>query len=382
LNISPAIYLDYNATTPVAPEVVNEMLPHFLTAYGNPSSNDHIMGWQAQEAVDKARANIAKTLNIKGDEIFFTAGATEAINLALRGLNLGDKAHIITLKSEHNAVLDTCSDLEKTTTKISYLDVDNNGIINLNELVNTITDQTTLVSVMMVNNETGVIQPIKEIAAICREREVLCMSDATQAIGKMPVNVKELGLDIMVGSAHKHYGPKGVGFLYISEEHINKLQPIITGGGQEQKKRAGTINVSGIIGLAKALDLAVDLMDEDSARIEKLRNHFEEKLGEALEITVTAKNAARLYNTSNLSFKNTDSQQIMLAIGAKVAASRGSACSSGKIEPSHVLTAMGITEEDALSSIRFSFGRYTTQREVDIALVHIIEAVNRLQVQN
>ena len=380
MDINPAIYLDYNATTPVAPEVVNEMLPHFLTAYGNPSSSDHILGWQAQEAIDKARASMANNLNIKSEGIIFTAGATEAINLVLRGFDLGNKDHIITLKSEHNAVLDTCADLEKIGVKVSYLGVNNNGIVNLDELANTITEQTALVSVMMVNNETGVIQPVKEIAAISRDRGVLFMSDTTQAIGKMSVNVKELGIDIMVGSAHKHYGPKGVGFLSISGDYAKKLNPIITGGGQEQKKRAGTINVPGIIGMARALDLAVELMAEDSTRIEKLRNQFEEKLSEALAITITAKNTARLYNASNLCFNNADSQQIMLAVGAKIAASRGSACSSGKIEPSHVLTAMGISEEDALSAIRFSFGRYTTQHEVDVALELIIEAVNRLRV--
>ena len=379
MDINPAIYLDYNATTPVAPEVVNEMLPHFLSAYGNPSSSDHIMGWQAQEAIDEARASMAGNLGINSQEIIFTAGATEAINLVLRGLDVGDKRHIITLKSEHNAVLDTCNDLEKTGARVTYLGVDKNGLVNLEELANTITDKTSLVSIMMVNNETGVIQPIKEIAALCKEKEILFMSDATQAIGKMPVNVEELGIDIMVGSAHKLYGPKGVGFIYIGEDYNKNLHPIITGGGQEQKKRAGTINVPGIIGMAKALDLAIELMAEDKARIESLRDYFEEKLAEALEITVAAKYAARLYNCSNLCFKNADSQHIMLAIGAKVAASRGSACSSGKIEPSHVLTAMGISEDDALSAIRFSFGRYTSQHEVDVALELIIEAVNRLK---
>lgn len=380
MDINPAIYLDYNATTPVAPEVVNEMLPHFLTAYGNPSSSDHIMGWQAQEAVDEARGSMAKNLNVNSQELIFTAGATEAINLVLRGLDTGERNLIITLKSEHNAVLDTCVALEKTGAMVSYLGVDENGIINLAELASAITEKTALVSVMMVNNETGVIQPIKEIAALCKARGVLFMSDATQAIGKMPVDTEALGIDIMVGSAHKLYGPKGVGFLYISEAHANKLYPIITGGGQEQKKRAGTTNVPGIIGMAKALDLAIELMDEDKARIEALRNYFEEKLAETLEITVAAKYAARLYNCSNLCFKKADSQHIMLAIGAKVAASRGSACSSGKIEPSHVLTAMGISEEDALSAIRFSFGRYTTQHEVDMAIDLITEAVNRLKV--
>jgi cysteine desulfurase len=382
MNINPAIYLDYNATTPVAPEVVNEMLPHFLSAYGNPSSSDHIMGWQAQEAIEGCRVKIARILNIKSEELIFTAGATEAINLAIRGLqSFNDKEanHIITLKSEHNAVLDTCIALENTGTRVSYLNVDKNGIINMDELADAFTEQTLMVSVMMVNNETGVIQPIKEIAALCKARGVIFMSDATQAIGKMPVNAEELGIDIMVGSAHKLYGPKGVGFLYIDKAHAKNLQPIITGGGQEQRKRAGTINVPGIIGMAKALDLAIELMDEDVPRIEALRDYFEEKLNRSIDISIMAENASRLYNTSNICLKNTDSEKVMQAIGSRVAASRGSACSSGKIEPSHVLSAMGMADEEALSGIRFSFGRYTTQREVDVAIELITKAVNRLK---
>ena len=383
MDLNPAIYLDYNATTPVAPEVVNEMLPHFLSAYGNPSSSDHIMGWQAQEAVEGGRVSMARSLNVKNEEIIFTAGATEAINLAMRGLqsfNNKGVSHIITLKSEHNAVLDTCLALQKSGTRVSFLGVDKNGIIDLGELATAFTDETSMVSVMMVNNETGVIQPIKEIGALCKANGVIFMSDATQAIGKIPVNAQELGMDIMVGSAHKLYGPKGVGFLYINKEFGKNLLPIITGGGQEQKKRAGTINVPGIIGMAKALALAIDLMDEDKSRIEVLRDVFEEKLGKELEVSVTAINASRLYNTSNLSLLDTDSERLMQAIGSRVAASRGSACSSGKIEPSHVLSAMGISDEEALSAIRFSFGRYTTRHEVDVAVELIIEAVNRLKV--
>lgn len=383
MDINPAIYLDYNATTPVAPEVVNEMLPHFLSAYGNPSSSAHIMGWQAQEAIEGARAIMAGSLHVKSEDIIFTAGATEAINLAIRGLqsyNNNGLNHIITLKSEHNAVLDTCLALEKNSARVSYLGVDKNGIINLEELADAFTDQTSMVSVMMVNNETGVIQPIKEIAALCKTKGVIFMSDATQAIGKMPVNAEALGIDIMAGSAHKLYGPKGVGFLYISNELTKELQPIITGGGQEKKKRAGTINVPGIVGMARALDLANELIDEDKTRIEALRNSFEEKLSRSLEISIMAKNAARLYNTSNICLKNTDSEKVMQAIGSRVAASRGSACSSGKIEPSHVLSAMGMADEEALSAIRFSFGRYTTQHEVDVAIDLIIEAVNRLKI--
>lgn len=380
MDINTAIYLDYNATTPVAPEVVNEMLPHFLSAYGNASSSDHILGWQAKEAVEEARETIARSLKVKSQEIIFTAGATEAINLVLRGLDKSKKNHIITLKSEHNAVLDTCKALEEEGVKLTYLGVDENGIINLEELSSAITDKTLLVSVMFVNNETGVIQPIKEIAAICEEKRTLFMSDATQAIGKMQVDIEELGIDIIVGSAHKFYGPKGVGFLYLKEELTKSLQPVITGGGQELKKRAGTTNVPGIIGMAKALELADELMVKDIARIEGFRDHFENQLNKALEIDIVAKYAVRMYNCSNLCFKNTDSQQIMLAIGGRVAASRGSACSSGKIEPSHVLTAMGILEEDALASIRFSFGRYITLQEADAAIDLIIDSVNRLKV--
>jgi cysteine desulfurase len=378
MDINPAIYLDYNATTPVAPEVVNEMLPYLLSAYGNSSSSDHIFGWQAQEAVDEARKIMADSLNIAAQGIIFTAGATEAINMVLRGLDL-QGSHIITLQSEHNAVLDTCADLEKSGTEVTYLGVDENGVVNLGELADAITENTALITMMMVNNETGVFQPIKEIGTICRTREILFMSDATQAIGKIPFNADDLSLDVLVGSAHKFYGPKGVGFLSMKGDRLQDLQAIITGGGQEQKKRAGTINVPGIVGMAKALALADQLMNADMLRIEGLRNYFEEKLSEALEIIVAAKYSARMYNCSNLCFKNADSQNIMLAIGSKLAASRGSACSTDKIEPSHVLTAMGISEIDALSSIRFSLGRYSTRQEIDAALELIIATVNKLR---
>lgn len=380
MDINPAIYLDYNATTPVAPEVVNEMLPHFLYAYGNASSGDHIMGWQAQEAVAAARLSMAKAFNVGSNEIIFTAGATESINLALRGLLDNINGHIITLNSEHNAVLDTCIDLEKEGVRVDYLNVDRNGLINLEELSKAITEQTSIVTVMMVNNETGVIQPIKEIAAICKENGVLFMSDATQAIGKTIVDVNDLGLDIIVGSAHKHYGPKGIGFLYINQEYSKELNPIITGGGQEQKKRAGTTNVPGIVGMAKAIDLANELMVEDEKRIKELRDYFETTLSEVIEVKINGQDAPRLFNTSNISFIGIDSERLMQLIGGRVAASRGSACSTGKIEPSHVLSAMDISENDALSAIRFSFGRYTTNKEVGIAVSLIIDAVNQIKV--
>jgi len=382
MDIHPAIYLDYNATTPVAPEVMKEMLPYFLSVYGNPSSNDHIMGWQAKEAVEVARESLAAALKVNSDEIIFTAGATESINLILRSLLLAksdESMNIITLKSEHNAVLDTCADLEKAGIEVCYLNVDKNGLVDLQALEDKINQHTKMVAIMMVNNETGVIQPMAEIAAICQRKKVLLMSDATQAIGKIAVCPQEIGIDIIVGSAHKFYGPKGVGFLYAKKEVRQTLVPIITGGGQERKKRAGTLNVPSIVGMGKAITLASELMTEDLARIEKRRNDFEKKLHEMLSIQVIGADAPRLYNTSNIIFHGIDSEQLMSAIGSHVAASRGSACSTGKIEPSHVLSAMGITETDALSAIRFSFGRYTTKHEVDAASQLITEAVNRIK---
>lgn len=379
MDINPAIYLDYNATTPVAPEVVNEMLPHFLYAYGNASSSDHILGWQAQEAVAEARSSMAKAFNVGSNELIFTAGATEGINLALRGLIDNAEGHIITLNSEHNAVLDTCIALEEEGVKVDYLNVDSDGLIDLEELSQAITEQTSIVTVMMVNNETGVIQPIKEIAAICKEKGVLFMSDATQAIGKTIVDVKELDLDIIVGSAHKHYGPKGVGFLYINQEYGKKLSPIITGGGQEHKKRAGTTNVPGIVGMAKSIDLALELIVQDEKRIRELRDNFERTISGTIKVKINGQEAPRLFNTSNISFLGIDSERLMQSIGSRVAASRGSACSTGKIEPSHVLSAMDIPENDALSAIRFSFGRYTTNKEVEIAVKLIIDAVNLIK---
>ena len=353
--LQPIIYLDYNATTPVAPEVVNEMLPLFLTAYGNPSSGDHILGWQAKEVVEKARKNLAENLSVNASEIIFTAGATESVNFLLKGLRIKDKKHIVTVKTEHNAVLDTCKLLEMQGYLITYLNVDEEGLIDLKELEEAILPNTALVAIMWVNNETGVIQPMAEIAKLCSSRKLLLMSDATQAIGKLKVQPKNIGIDIILGSAHKIYGPKGVGFIYIDKKVQAIVESLLTGGGQEFKKRAGTLNVPSIAGFAEAVDIAVRCMQEDENRIEKLRTLFETKLSERLEIKLNG-SRSRLYNTSNISFLGYDSERIMQSIGNKVAASRGSACSTGKIDPSHVLNAMGMSDEEAHSAIRFSFG--------------------------
>lgn len=378
MKIPTTIYLDYNATTPVAPEVVNEMLPYFLSLYGNPSSNDHIFGWQAAGAVDDVRDEIAKELHFNSNELIFTAGATEAINLVLRNFS-GPGNHIITVETEHNAVLDTCADLVVNGTRITYLSVNEHGLINLDELKKGLETGTSLVCIMMVNNETGVMQPMTAISALCKKYQVPFMSDATQAIGKIPVQADQIGIDILVGSAHKFYGPKGVGFLAANNTVLKNLKPIITGGGQEMRKRAGTINVPAIVGMGKALSVGREMMAEDSKRIEQLRNKFENALKQKLGVTVNGGGAPRLFNTSNVSFYGIDSQRLMQAIGSKVAASRGSACSSVKITPSHVLMAMQLTNEMAHSAVRFSFGRYTTEQEVDTAIKLIVDAIKKLR---
>jgi cysteine desulfurase len=371
-----AIYLDYNATTPIAPEVMNEMLPYYLTAYGNASSADHIYGWQAKEAVEEARTQLASNLGAHAKEMLFTAGATESINMALRGIvaNKVGKKHIITVSTEHSAVIDTCKALEEDgDVSVTYLSVDRNGLIDLTELEEAIIPSTVLVSIMWVNNETGVIQPIPEIASICAARGILFMSDATQAIGKTKINLAEIKIDIIVGSAHKIYGPKGVGFIYLRKPLIDSLMPIITGGGQEMRKRAGTTNVPSIIGLASSVRLAMDNFDLDRKHIAECRDRFEHELTRIDSIHVNGSVEDRLYNTSNLMFKGKDSELLMQQLGSKLAASRGSACSSGGVKASHVLSAMGLTTEEANASIRFSFGRYTTQEEVSFAVAQIME---------
>ncbi|MEN8250181.1 MAG: cysteine desulfurase family protein [Bacteroidota bacterium] len=383
MDIHPVIYLDYNATTPVAPEVVNEMLPFFLSAYGNASSNDHLLGWQAKDAVDQARSSFAHQFGIGKNEIIFTSGATEAINLLLRGLlinNNASKTHIITVETEHSAVLGTCEVLLKNGLEVEYLPVNEQGIISLERLEKSIRGNTQLVSIMMVNNETGVLQPMKEIGEICKRKNVLFMSDTTQAIGKIDFRPIDYGIDIMVGSAHKFYGPKGVGFLYARKEILDKVEPLITGGGQEGAKRGGTTNVPAIVGMAKALELNLSQLESESKRIRGLQISFEEHLVSELPIIVHAKEGNRMYNVSNICFKGIDSERLMQKIGGKVAASRGSACSSAGARASHVLSAMGVSHDDALSSVRFSFGRFTSEDDLEKAIDIIVRSIKSLSV--
>ncbi|MDB5226150.1 MAG: cysteine desulfurase IscS [Bacteroidota bacterium] len=359
------IYLDYNATTPVDEKVLQEMLPYFSVKFGNAASSTHLYGAAAKTAVEAARAEIAKTVKSEEQEIIFTSGATEAINLAIKGiydLYHSKGNHIVTVSTEHKAVLDTCKFLEKKGAQVTYLAVDENGKIDLSELEHAISDKTILVSVIYANNETGVIQDIKEIAKIVHAKNSIFFCDATQAIGKIHVDVNTDRIDVMCMSAHKLYGPKGVGALYIRRKDPRvSLQPLIHGGGHERGLRSGTLNVPGIVGFGKACEIISFNND-----VQNLRDHFENALNEKFSgaIHINGKNAIRLPNTSNITFpfKAVD---FIRHTKNQLAVATGSACTSAENSPSHVLTAMGLSKEEAERSVRFSFGKYSTQEEVE-----------------
>ncbi|WP_436515182.1 cysteine desulfurase family protein [Ekhidna sp. To15] len=373
------IYLDYNATTPVDEQVLEEMLPYFTSKFGNASSVQHTFGWDAEEAIDISREKVAKSIGAKPSEIIFTSGATEAINLALFGsYNEGEKNHIITSKTEHKAVLDTCEELEKRGAKITYLKVDRNGIIDLNELKASISDQTLLVSIMSANNETGVLQPMDEIGEICKERNILLFSDATQALGKTPLNLEEANIDMAAFSAHKMYGPKGVGALYIGKQ--SNLQPQAFGGGHEKGLRSGTQNVPGIVGFGKACEVANNLIENEIERLSQLRDWLEKELLQLGSTTINGEKANRLSHVANVSFENVEGNKLMRALKG-LAVSQGSACNSSVIEPSHVLKAMGLNDRLAYASLRISLGRQTTEEEVRKAVQIIRGSVEQLRMQ-
>ncbi|CAM4230534.1 cysteine desulfurase family protein [Gillisia limnaea] len=380
MTVNNKIYLDYNATTPVDARVLDTMLPCFNEKFGNAGS-DHIFGWDAEDAVEHSRAQIAKLLNCRSSEIIFTSGATEAANLALFGFTKSNKSkgkHIITAKTEHKAILDTMKVLEDDGFKITFLDVDAEGNIDLNELEQTITSETILVCIMLANNETGLVHPIKEIGKIVHGSGVKLMSDITQAVGKIPVDLKEMNLDLAVFSSHKIYGPKGVGVLYINKKNKVDVEPHIFGGGQEKGMRAGTLNVPGIVGFGKAAEIAYSEMEEESNRIEQLRNKMEVLLEYVEGAGINSKNAHRLPNTTNISFKNIAGNLLLRKLNS-LAVSRGSACSSNIIKPSHVLKAMGLSDELALSSLRISLGKQTTEADIDFAAGEIKKIVNQLK---
>jgi len=365
-------YLDYNSTTPLDPRVLEAMLPFLKDNFANPSSTHHF-GQSINEKVKQAREQIADFINADSNELIFTSGATEAINIAIKGVAesyFSKGKHIITVSTEHKAVLDTCKDLERKGFEVTYLPVQKNGLIDLTLLEQAIRLDTILVSVMYVNNETGVIQPIKEIASIAHEKGVLFMTDATQAIGKIEIDVDELGIDLMCFSGHKMYAPKGIGALYVRNKI--KLTPQTHGGGHEQGLRSGTLNVPGIIALAKACEIAIEEMAENQETISELRNELQTELLKLPNTSLNGDSENRIYNTANICFKGQDAN-VLIGRMKNIAVSNGSACSSAVIEPSHVIKAMGFSDDDAFSSLRFSLGKYNTIEDVEAVVKKIKE---------
>jgi cysteine desulfurase len=381
--VTKPIYLDNHATTPVDPRVLEAMLPYFTERFGNAASRYHSFGWTAEKAVEEARKKIAALMGAEPKEIVFTSGATESNNLAIKGAaeayaSRGD--HIVTVATEHRAVLDTAKHLEKSGWHVTYLPVNGDGLVDPDQLRAAITDRTILVSVMYANNEIGVIQPISAIARICRERGVLFHSDAVQAAGKVPVDVNADGIDLMSITAHKIYGPKGVGALYVRRKNPRvSLAAQMDGGGHERGMRSGTLNVPGIVGFGEACAIARREMEAEGERLRRLRDDLREKLEAELDgVTVNGSMEHRLPNNLNLSCAGVDSESLLMGLH-DVALSSGSACTSATIEPSHVLRALGIGEERAHSAIRFGLGRFNTAEEIGYVAGRIVEVARRLR---
>ncbi|MBK9564044.1 MAG: IscS subfamily cysteine desulfurase [Saprospiraceae bacterium] len=378
------IYLDNNATTPTDPRAVEAMLPFFYEIPGNAASRNHPFGWKAEEAVDYAREQIADLINVDSKEIIFTSGATESDNLAIKGvfeMYASKGNHIITVKTEHKAVLDACKRVEKMGGEVTYLDVKNDGLIDLVELEAAITDKTILISVMWANNETGVIQPMKAIGDICRKHGVLFMSDATQVVGKIPVDPKATGVHLMAFTSHKMYGPKGVGALFVNRKNPRvKVTAQMDGGGHERGMRSGTLNVPGIVGFGKAASIAKAEMAQDAARLSVLRDKLENAFKNNLEeVYVNGNVDHRMPHVANISFKHVEGEGLMMTFNQNIAVSSGSACTSASLEPSYVLVALGLGDDLAHSSIRFSLGRFTTEEDVDYAIEAVSNGVNHMR---
>lgn len=377
------IYMDNNATTPCDPRVVEAMIPYFYEKHGNSASRNHPFGWAAEEAVDYAREQIAKLIGADEKEIIFTSGATESNNLALKGvfeMYASKGNHIITATTEHKAILDTCKRLEKQGAEVTYLEVDDKGRINLEELEAAITPKTILVSIMWANNETGVIQDMKAIGDICRKHSVLLHSDATQTVGKIPSNARETGIHLMSFTGHKMYGPKGVGVLYVSRKNPRvKVTAQIDGGGHERGMRSGTLNVPGIVGMGKAAEIAIAEMAQDAARLSKLRDRLQTGLMQMEETYVNGDETNRMPHVTNISFKHVEGEGLMMTFNQNIAVSSGSACTSASLEPSYVLVALGLGDDLAHSSIRFSLGRFTTDEEVDYTIQALTQGVNHMR---
>jgi cysteine desulfurase len=376
------IYLDNNATTPLDPRVLEAMMPYLTDVFGNAASRNHPFGWAAEEGVDYAREQISKLINCDSKEIIFTSGATESDNLGIKGVfeMYSQKGnHIITCTTEHKAVLDTCKHIEKLGGRVTYLPVNEQGLISLEELEAAMTPQTILVTIMYGNNETGTIQPIREIAKIAHSHGALFMTDGTQAVGKIPVDVIADGIDIMAFTAHKMYGPKGVGALYVRRKNPRvKVTAQMDGGGHERGMRSGTLNVPGIVGLGKACELARLEMDADTARLSAMRDRLQKELMTLEESYVNGSVEHRLPHVTNISFKYVEGEGLMMGV-KDLAVSSGSACTSASLEPSYVLKALGLSDDLAHSSLRFGLSRFTTDEQIDYAINHVKEAVTKLR---
>ncbi len=377
------IYMDNHATTPVDPRVVEAMLPYFHEKFGNAASRNHVFGWAAEEAVENARGQIAKLINATPKEIIFTSGATESDNLAIKGVAemYREKGnHIITQVIEHKAVLDTCKRLEKNGYEVTYLPVEKDGRINLDDLRRAITPKTILITIMYANNEIGVIQPVEEIGKIAKEKGVFFHVDGVQAVGKVPVDVQKDNIDLLSISAHKLYGPKGVGALYVRRRNPRvQVSAIIDGGGHERGMRSGTLNVPGIVGMGKACEICLNEMGTEGERMRRLRDRLKDNLFSKLdEIYINGSMVHRLPNNLNCSFAYVEGESLLMGIN-DIAVSSGSACTSATLEPSYVLKALGVGEDLAHTSIRFGLGRFNTEEEVDYVTSRVVEVVNRLR---
>ena len=377
------IYLDHNATTPCDPRVVEAMIPYFTNSFGNAASRNHPFGWQAEEAVDYAREQVAKLIGADPKEIIFTSGATEADNLAIKGvfeMYASKGNHIITCNIEHKAVLDTCKHIEKEGGEVTYLKVNPDGLIDMKELEAAIKPTTILIAIMYANNEIGTVMPMKEISALAKKKGILVFSDATQAVGKIPVDVNKDGIDLMAFTAHKMYGPKGVGALYVRRKNPRvKVTAQMDGGGHERGMRSGTLNVPGIVGFGKACEICLNEMEEETKRLSALRDKLETALMKIEEAYINGSTQHRLPHVTNISFKYVEGEGLLMGFNKDIAVSSGSACTSASLEPSYVLKALGLGDDLAHSSLRFGLGRFTTEDQIDYTIEAVTKTVNKLR---
>ena len=376
------IYLDYQATTPMDPRVLEAMMPYFTYKFGNPHSRSHSYGWEAEEGVEKARGQVAKLIGADEKEVIFTSGATESNNLAIRGVAefyKDRKNHVVTTVTEHKCVLDTCRHLEQNGFEVTYLPVQKNGLVDLEQLKAAITDKTVVVSIMAVNNEIGVIQPLAEIGKICREKKVFFHTDAAQAVGKIALDVEAMNIDLLSISGHKIYGPKGIGALYVRRKPRVRLVPLIVGGGQERGFRSGTLPTPLCVGLGEAAEICMKEMGAEAKRLKKLQERMLEGLNAKLtDIVINGDLEHRIPGNLNISFAYVEGESLMMGIKG-LSVSSGSACTSASLEPSYVLRALGVEEEMAHTSLRIGLGRFTTEQEVDTAVGELVRHVNKLR---